>query len=70
MDVDTGLRSTRAEEFLLSLPKLDFAHMRTRYEEITVWIAFREELSCACSIIGFPRNDKRLSGLEWSGRLL
>ena len=27
MDVDTGLRSTRAEGYIPSLPKLDFAHM-------------------------------------------
>ena len=45
MDVDTGLRSTRAEGYIPSLPKLDFAHMRTRHEEITVWTAFREELT-------------------------
>ena len=45
MDVDTGLRSTRAEGYIHSLPKLDFAHMRTRHEEITVWTAFREELT-------------------------
>ena len=45
MDVDTGLRSTRAEGYIPSLPKLDFAHMRTRHEEITVWTAFRKELT-------------------------
>ena len=45
MDVDTGLRSTRAEGYIPSLPKLDFAHMRTRHEEITFWTAFREELT-------------------------
>ena len=33
MDVDTGLRSTRAEGYIPSLPKLDFAHMAPAIED-------------------------------------
>ena len=44
-----GLGSLRVDSdeigYIPSLPKLDFAHMRTRHEEITVWTAFREELT-------------------------
>ena len=55
-----------AEGYISSLPKLDFAHMRTRHEEITVWTAFRENShhGCACSMIGFLRNFKKRLSLE------
>ena len=44
MDVDIGLRSTRAEGYIPSLPKLDLPTCAC-HEEITVWTAFREELN-------------------------
>ena len=45
MDVDTGIRSRRAENYIPSLPQLNFASMTTRHAEIRVWSAYRDELT-------------------------
>eukprot|EP00439_Symbiodinium_sp_Y106_P017051 s8776_g2.t1 len=45
MDVDTGLRSNRAENYIPPFPKLAADKMRTRHEEISTWTAYRE-LEC------------------------
>ena len=45
MDVDTGIRSRRAENYIPTLPQLNFASMNTRHAEIRVWSAYKEELT-------------------------
>ncbi|CAE7794221.1 unnamed protein product, partial [Symbiodinium microadriaticum] len=45
MDVDTGIRSRRAENYIPSLPQLNFASMTTRHAEIRVWSSYRDELT-------------------------
>ena len=45
MDVDTGLRSRRAESYIPTLPQLNYAGMTTRHAEIKVWTSYREELT-------------------------
>ena len=45
MDVDTGIRSRRAENCIPTLPQLNFASMNTRHAEIRVWSAYKEELT-------------------------
>ena len=45
MDVDTGIRSRRAENYTPTLPQLNFASMNTRHAEIRVWSAYKEELT-------------------------
>ena len=45
MEVDTGIRSRRAENYIPSLPQLNFASMTTRHAEIRVWSAYRDELT-------------------------
>ena len=45
MDVDRGIRSRRAENYIPTLPQLNFASMNTRHAEIRVWSAYKEELT-------------------------
>ena len=45
MDVDTGLRSRRAESYIPTLPQLNYSAMTTRHAEIKVWTSYREELT-------------------------
>ena len=45
MEVDTGIRSRRAENYIPTLPQLNFAFMNTRHAEIRVWTAYKEELT-------------------------
>eukprot|EP00439_Symbiodinium_sp_Y106_P005491 s14035_g1.t1 len=45
MDVDTGIRSRRAENYIPTLPQLNFASMNTGHAEIRVWSAYKEELT-------------------------
>ena len=45
MDVDSGIRSRRAENYIPQLPQLNFAGMNTRHAEIRIWTAYREELT-------------------------
>ena len=45
MDVDSGIRSRRAESYIPQLPQLNFAGMSSRHAEIRIWTAYREELT-------------------------
>ena len=45
MDVDSGIRSRRAENYIPQLPQLNFAGMSSRHAEIRIWTAYREELT-------------------------
>ena len=45
MDVDTGIRSRRAENYIPSFPQLNFASMTARHAEIRVWSSYRDELT-------------------------
>ena len=45
MDVDSGIRSRRAENYIPQLPQLNFTGMTSRHAEIRVWTAYREKLT-------------------------
>ncbi|CAE7394891.1 unnamed protein product, partial [Symbiodinium pilosum] len=45
MDVDSVIRSQRAENYIPQLPQLNFAGMSSRRAEIRIWTAYREELT-------------------------
>ena len=45
MDVDSGIRSRRAESYIPQLPQLNFTGMTSRHAEIRIWTAYREELT-------------------------
>ena len=52
MDVDAGIRSRRAENYIPSLPQLNFASMTTRHAEIRVWSSYRDELTSWLCLVG------------------
>ena len=45
MEVDTGLRSRRAESYIPTLPQLNYTAMATRHAEIKIWTSYKEELT-------------------------
>ena len=45
MEVDSGIRSRRAENYIPQLPQLNFTGMTSRHAEIRIWTAYREELT-------------------------
>ena len=45
MDVDSGMRSRRAENYIPQLPQLHFAGMSSRHAECRIWTSYREELT-------------------------
>ena len=45
MEVDTGLRSRRAESYIPQLPALKYSAMTTRHAEIRIWTSYKEELT-------------------------
>ena len=45
MEVDTGLRSRRAESYIPTLPQLNYSVMTTRHAEIKIWTSYKEELT-------------------------
>ena len=42
MEVDTGLRSKRAESYIPTLPQLNYTAMTTRHAEIKIWTSYCE----------------------------
>ena len=51
MDVDSGIRSRRAENYIPQLPQLNFAGMSSRHAEIRIWTAYREELTARLCLL-------------------
>ena len=65
MDVNTGLRSRRAEAYIPQLPQLNFARMNTRHAEIRIWTAYRDELTAWLCLLD-DRYAEELSEAEQS----
>ena len=66
MDVDTGLRSNRAENYIPPFPKLAADKMRTRHEEISTWTAYREELTSWLCLLDDRYSEELQEAIESS----